>query len=303
MRVLHFSDIHISLGLARIPMRDWPGKRLAGGVNFLRGRGRRFERALEKIERLAEFANSGDVDLVVFSGDFTAMGTRAEFAAARAAIHPFVTSPAEFICVAGNHDLYTRRVVRERRFEKTFDGLLGTDLPDYRVDGAWPTVRTLGNDVAVIALNSAKPNPVPWRSSGRVPGPQLEALRAILGRPEVEGRFVFIVTHYAPCLADGRPDTPLHGLENAAELLQACAGTERGAILCGHVHETFRVRLPDVGPEIFCAGSATMHELEGFWMYDVNGGSLSARRGRWTGGGYQLASAETSSPCAAGAPE
>jgi len=288
VRVLHFSDIHISLGLARIPMRDWPGKRLAGGINFLRGRGRRFERALYKLDRLAAFSDSGEVDLVVCSGDFTAMGTRAEFATARAAIQPFVVSPAEFVCVAGNHDLYTRAVVRQRRFETTFEGLLDSDLPDSRVEGPWPIVRLLGDDIAVVALNSAKPNPVPWRSSGRIPNRQLEATRAILARPEVQKRFVFIVTHYAPCLADGRPDTPAHGLENVGEFLEVCAGIERGAILCGHVHHTFRVRLPGIGPEVFCAGSATMHELEGFWLYDVDSDGMSARRGLWSGHGYEL---------------
>lgn len=269
-------------------MRDWPGKRVAGGINFLRGRGRRFERALEKLDRLTDFANSGDVDLVVFSGDFTAMGTRAEFATARAAIQPFVTSPAEFVCVAGNHDIYTRTVVREKRFETTFEGLLETDLPDSRVDGPWPIVRLLGDDVAVVALNSAKPNPIPWRSSGRIPSVQMEALGEILQRSDIEGRFVFVVTHYAPCLADGNPDTPTHGLENAEAFLRTCSGIERGAILCGHVHQTYRVRIPAIGPEIFCAGSATMHELEGFWMYDVEGGSIAARRGRWTGSGYEV---------------
>ena len=269
-------------------MRDWPGKRVAGGINFLRGRGRRFEHALEKLDRLAEFANSGEVDLVVFSGDFTAMGTRAEFAAARAAIEPFVRSPAEFVCVAGNHDLYTRTVVRQKRFERTFEDLLDTDLPEARVDGPWPIVRLFGDDVAVVALNSARPNPIPWRSSGVVPPQQLEALGGVLARPELEDRFVFIVTHYAPCLPDGGPDTPLHGLENAEEFLRACAVVERGAILCGHVHETYRVRLPAIGPEVFCAGSATMHELEGFWMFDVAGGTIAARRGRWTGHGYEV---------------
>lgn len=261
---------------------------MAGGVNFLRGRGRRFERALEKLDRLADFTNSGEVDLVVFSGDFTAMGTRAEFATARAAIQPFVTSPAEFVCVAGNHDLYTRTVVREKRFETTFKGLLESDLPDAPVDGPWPIVRLLGDDVAVVALNSAKPNPIPWRSSGRIPPQQLQALSGVLARPELENRFVFVVTHYAPCLADGGPDTAAHGLENAEEFLRACAVVERGAILCGHVHETYRVRLPAIGPEVFCAGSATMHELEGFWMYEVEDGRLSARRGRWTGHGYEV---------------
>jgi predicted MPP superfamily phosphohydrolase len=230
------------------------------------------------------------VDLVVFTGDFTAMGTRAEFAAARTAIQPFVNSPAEFICVAGNHDIYTRRVVRQNRFEKHFGDLLETDFADFRVDGPWPIVRLFGDDTAVVALNSAKPNPVPWRSSGRIPARQLKALRGILQRPEIEGRFVFIVTHYAPCLEDGSPDTPTHGLENAGDFVQACADVERGAILCGHVHETYRVRIPGVRPEVFCAGSATMHELEGFWMFEVLDGRISAQRGRWTGHGYEVES-------------
>lgn len=288
MRVLHFSDIHISLGLRRIPPRDWPGKRIAGGVNFLRGRGRRFERALEKLGRLVEFSEGNEVDLVIFSGDFTAMGTKAEFAAARAAIQPFVDSKAEFVCVPGNHDIYTRTVVRQRRFETTFEGLLETDLAGTNFDGQWPIVRLQGDDVAVIALNSAKPNPVPWRSSGHISARQLDALREILERPELEGRFVFVVTHYAPCLADGGPDTDLHGLENVEDFLKACARIERGAILCGHVHHTYRARIPGVGAEVFCAGSATMHELEGFWLFDVEDAGIAARRGRWTEDGYEL---------------
>jgi len=256
-------------------------------VNFLRGRGRRFRDALEKLDRLAEFAHRSAVDLVIFSGDFTAMGTRAEFAAARAAVQPLVEAPAGFVCVPGNHDLYTRSVVRQRRFETTFAELLGTALPDIAVDGPWPLVR-LQNDAAVLALNSAKPNPMPWRSSGRIPSSQLDAARKALRRPELTERFVFVVTHYAPCLWDGRPDTPHHGLENVGEALELIAGIERGVLLCGHVHRTYRVRMTGVGPEIFCAGSATMHELEGFWLFDLERGQLTARRGVWKGSGYEL---------------
>lgn len=286
MRVLHVSDVHISLGLGRVPLTDWPGKRLAGGVNLLRGRGRRFEDALAKLACLAELSGSERVDLVVCSGDFTAMGTDAELAAARRAFEPILQSAAEFVCVAGNHDLYTRNVVRERRFEKHFGDLLTTDLPELRVDGTWPTVRLLGEQVAVVALNSARPNPAPWVSSGRIPAEQLASLTAILGRPEIERRLVLVVTHYAPCLADGSPDTPSHGLENAEAFLRECAGLDGGAILCGHVHRTYRVRLPAIGPEIFCAGSATMNDLEGFWLLDVDDGRVSARRGRWQGDRY-----------------
>ncbi len=306
MRVLHFSDIHVGLGLTRVPVRDWPGKRLVGGANLLRGRGRRFEGALEKLSRLTEVAGSEDVDLVVFSGDFTAMGTDAEFSAARAAIEPILALPAEFVCVPGNHDIYARDVVLEKRFEKHFGDLLETDLPQLRVDGPWPLVRFVGEDdggVVVIALNSARPNPVPpWRSSGRIPDEQLEALGQILRRPELGSRFVFVVTHYAPRLWDGRPDTPNHRLVNAEAFIETCAGIERSAILCGHVHRTYRVQIPGIGPEIFCAGSATMHELEGFWMFDLERGGLSARRGRWNGHGYEVDAPGDGAPSQAESP-
>lgn len=288
VRVLHVSDVHISLGLGLVPLGDWPGKRLAGGVNFLRGRGRRFEDALMKLERLAEFSSSESVDLVICSGDFTAMGTEAEFAAAREAFQPILDSPAEFVCVAGNHDLYTRRVVREKRFERHFGDVLEIDFPEARVNGSWPTVRVFEDRVVVVCLNSARPNLLPWRSSGRIPEEEIEALGRILGGPAVDGRFTFIVTHYAPCLADGSPDTPLHGMENAEAFLRTVAGVEPGAVLCGHVHQTYRVRLPAIGPEVFCAGSATMHELEGFWLFDVERNRVRARRGNWNGSRYEV---------------
>jgi len=56
------------------------------------------------------------------------------------------------------------------------------------------------------------------------------------------------------------------------------------------------VQIPGIGPEIFCAGSATMHELEGFWMFDIDRGGLSARRGRWNEHGYEVDAPEDSDP-------
>lgn len=289
MRVLHFSDIHLGLGIGRVPLGDWPGKRLAGGLNLLLGRQRRFARTPEKVEALAAFARSERVELVVFSGDFTAMGTEAELAAARELIEPFLVATAGFVCVPGNHDLYAWDVIRKKRFERHFGDLLQTDLPEACTDGPWPLVRLPEGGPAVVAVNSSRPNPPPWRSSGVVPPAQLEGLASVLARPEVRDRFVLIVTHYAPRLDDGRPDHPSHRMVNAEEFLVTCAETSPAAILCGHMHHAYRVRIPDVGPEIFCAGSATLEGREGFWLLDIEGGAVTARRGRWTGEKYVAA--------------
>jgi len=81
-----------------------------------------------------------------------------------------------------------------------------------------------------------------------------------------------------------------NGLANAEEFLAACAGIRRGAILCGHVHRRFRVRTPGVVPEIFCAGSATLANREGLWVFDVDraGQAAEATPGHWTGARYEL---------------
>ena len=267
-----------------MPLRDWAGKRLIGGVNLLLGRGRLFDDVPRKIEALARFARDEAADAAVCTGDLSALGTNAELAEARTGDEPFFEAPLGFVCLPGNHDLYTRSVVRERRFEQYFSDGLMSDMPDLCTDGPWPVVRILGDLAAVIAVNSARPV-LPWRSSGRIPEAQLEGLRTILALPEVRRRFVFIATHYAPVRADGSPDTPLHGLENADAFLDICAGMQRGAILCGHIHHAFRYAIP---PDVFCGGSATMHGREAAWWFEIGESGTTVRPVRWDGSAWSL---------------
>ncbi len=295
IRLLHFSDPHVGLGLGRVPVRDWPGKRLVGGMNLARGRGRRFRDAVPRLRALARFAEAERFDAAVCTGDVSALGTDAELDAAREVLEPFFEAPLGFVCLPGNHDLYTASVLRERRFDRRFAAGLASDLPELRVEGPFPLVRLLGSTVAVVAVNSARPNPVPWRSSGRVPDAQVRALREALASDAVRDRFVVIATHYAPRRADGTPDSRLHGLENADDLLAACAGTRRGALLCGHIHHAFRVA-PDVGPEIFCAGSVSMEGHESGWCLEIHPNSAVARPLRLAGSDWQMGPAAPIAP-------
>lgn len=288
MRILHFSDIHIGLGLRQIPVADWLGKRLAGGFNLLRGRSHHFADAARKTLAIVDLDRELEPDLVLCTGDLTALATHAEFEAARELLDPLSDDP-RFVVTPGNHDVYTRPTVREGRFQQYFEQATRTDLPDLRTDGAWPLVRLPAEDVAVVAVNSARNNLLPWRSSGRIPGVQVDGLEAALRDPRVAGRFVFLMTHYAPCRADGSPDTKEHGLRNVDEFLAAASSIDRGALLCGHVHDVFRQRIDDFSGEVFCAGSATYEGREGVWVFDRGAsGTWSARRGRWTGEGYEL---------------
>ena len=275
-----------------MPLRDWAGKRLIGGANLLLGRGRLFDDAPRKIEALVRLARDESVDAVVCTGDLSALGTNAELAAARAGVEPFFEAPLGFVCLPGNHDLYTRSVVREKRFDRYFADGLKSDMPGVCTDGPWPVVRLLGDLAAIVAVNSARPV-LPWQSSGRIPEAQLEGLRTILAHEEIQRRFVFVATHYAPVLADGSPDTPMHGLENADAFLDVSASVQRGAILCGHIHHAFRYDIP---PDVFCGGSATMDGREAAWWFEIGASLTTARRVRWDGSAWSLAPADDRAP-------
>lgn len=289
MRILHFSDIHLGLGVRRVPLSDWPGKRLAGGANLIRGRGRRFARAAEKTRRMVQFAEDLEADLVLCTGDLTALATEAEMLAAHLILEPLLES-GRFVAIPGNHDLYTRRDVKQRRFEAHFGKALTSDLPELRSDGPWPIVRLPFPGVAIVAVNSSRPNRAPWKSSGRVPDTQVGGLETVLADPRVSDRFVFLMTHYAPCRADGSRDSREHGLENVDDVLKAAGSIRRGAWLCGHIHTTFWQQMPGFGGDIFCAGSSTLEGREGFWVFESVEGEphWAARRGRWSDDGYVL---------------
>lgn len=281
MRILHFSDPHIPSPLYRVPLVKWMGKRAIGGANLFLGRHRLFADAVTKINALARFKSEHHVDLVICTGDYTALGLNHEYIEAFNTILPLMDAPNGYVNVPGNHDYYLTDALKEERFHTYFGDTLQSDLPEYQVDGPWPLVRLIGDDLGVIAINSSRPNPLPWRSSGRIAEKQLETLEALSNDSRVADRLVFIITHYAPLLADGRHDSRLHGLTNTEPFLASCGQFRRAIILCGHVHRCYHVTVPDTGLPIFCAGSATMVKRESFWVFDLLQEEIKVTRGKW----------------------
>ncbi len=281
LRVLHFSDIHIAAHVRDMRWSKWFSKRGVGALNLLRGRGKYFDNAVEKLQALARFKDSHGIDLVINTGDYTALGLARELAIARELVAPLTDAPQGYVTVPGNHDIYVSETRSQRRFLEQFGSFMDSDLPEYGGSSAWPLVRLVGDDHAVVALNSARPNPFPWRSNGIIAEKELAIAHDVLADERLQGRFVFLITHYAPRLANGEDDTKLHGLINADEFLALAANIRRGAILCGHVHQTYRVAVPGLKCPIYCAGSATMDGHEGFWVYDCDRDRSKAIRGVW----------------------
>lgn len=288
-RVLHFSDVHVGVPLGAVPLRDLAGKRLLGAANLVLHRDRLFADAPAKLAALARFADEAAVDLAVCTGDYTGLGTREELAAAREAVAPLTKRPLGFVTVPGNHDLYVPDAVREHRFEDAFGDLVTSDLPELAVRGPFPTVRFVGDALAVIGVTSARPNPQPWRSSGLVGDAQLDALRRALREPRVRARYVVVATHYAPLREDGARDTRLHGLDDADALLALLREElPRGLLVHGHVHHRYHQRVPGGTAWIFNSGSATHRGREGAWVYDLGVSAPRAVPVDWDGARYAM---------------
>jgi hypothetical protein len=153
-------------------------------------------------------------------------------------------------------------------------------------------VRLISDSLAVIGVNSAKPNPNPFLSSGLVSALQLEALARLLADPRLAARRVIVITHYGVLRRDGQPDSEHHGLENAAALVSLCA--RRGVVLLhGHIHGRYCHPATAERPWLFCAGSATQREREGLWLYELEGPRMLAIPGGFFGGEYVLTRSET----------
>ena len=291
-RILHVSDLHLENGFSGAGWQRFANKRVIGWTNLQFRRRRLFQEAPRKVEALATFAKEHGVDVVLCTGDFTALGTEGELAYARRVIEPLTQFREGFFAVPGNHDLYLQDSVDGGWFTDHFGEFLRTDLPEYAVDDPWPQVWLSMDGLALIGVNSARPNPRPTDSNGRIPDAQLEALRRVLADERVRGRFCLIATHYAPRLADGTPDRPHHGLENAEELLRIANKADRGVIAFGHVHRRYSVKVPESRLPMCCAGSTTHQGREGLWLYDIDGNEASATPGHWDQTRYVLELAE-----------
>jgi 3',5'-cyclic AMP phosphodiesterase CpdA len=286
-RILHFSDVHVERGFSKVPLSAFFNKRAIGFANLRLRRGPHFMDAIVKMNALALFMEEEGVDLCVCTGDHTALGTDPELRLAREVIDPLTKAPLGFVTVPGNHDLYLPDAA-DGRFERHFGDLLGTDLPDLSVDGLWPQVRLVRDDLAIVAINSARPNPEVMKSSGFVPTAQLEALGKIIRDPRVAGRFIIVATHYALCRPDGSPDRPGHGIDNYDAVIEALRPIEKGAFLHGHIHWRFHARLAGLRIDLCGAGSATHKAREGFWVLDVEDGDAVATPGTFHEGRYFL---------------
>jgi 3',5'-cyclic AMP phosphodiesterase CpdA len=232
MRIAHATDIHwfVPPNLSDL----WSFKRSLGIANlYLRGRKDHFPEKVQAdlVARIAELAP----DMVVITGDLTATALRAEFAKARAALEPLLSTFPTLV-IPGNHDVYTRGAQGERRIRKFFEPWMHLVGPLGRLDL---------DDLTVLGLDPNRANLVV--ASGELPREQLDALATQLADPALRDRSVLLAIHYPLLDRNGQIyDRAEHGLTNARELVAVLDRAPKRplAILHGHEHHGFRVPLP-----------------------------------------------------------
>ena len=265
LRLAHLSDLHDQIDWRQRSLwsSGWRGAPGRFELHAL-GRLRRFAGVERCIGRLVEQVLSLSPDRVIVTGDLTALGDEAELRHARALLEPFIALGL-LVVIPGNHDRYTDR--RVRAFEVVFSDLLTSDLPELADARGYPFVKLVGEDHAIVGLDSTRVQGWSHYLVGRLGDAQLAALARVLEHPTLERRTVLLLTHHGPAGPSGAFDWNESGLMDAGALLRTLRDRPV-ALLHGHSHHRFWHRARHGRPHLIGGGSSTEHA--GFWEVNVD---------------------------------
>jgi 3',5'-cyclic AMP phosphodiesterase CpdA len=231
-------------------------------------------------------------DLVVVSGDFAQVGTRSEFAAARAFLD---TLTAPVFAIPGNHDVPVNNL-----FERFFDPY--RQYRRYIAKNLEPFVEIGGVALAGIRTSRRMRLGLNW-AHGSISRDQLR---------ELEGRFakaspgaVRVVVAHHPLLApEAEMATPLRRVKRADLALETFARLGVRLVLSGHFHMSYvrrhehlgevkegeptGPRLAAVAPILVAQASSTIStrlrgDPNGYNVIDIDAGLITIAVREWRG--------------------
>jgi 3',5'-cyclic AMP phosphodiesterase CpdA len=272
MRVAHITDIHVEVPPSPAECLN---KRLLGEVNLhVLGRSAHFSRMSQEglVRRVVDQAP----DLVICTGDLTAVATDAEFAGAVRLLEP-ITSRFPFFVIAGNHDVYTDESV----------GRMGRYFGETFLPRKYPAVVRHGG-IDMIAIDTSVPD---WLSRGDVGGDQLEGLDACLASSDAPA---WILLHYPVRGRHGEPYGPATRACRHADRIEAVIARHPRvkAVLHGHEHHGYRTKVAHADALNPGAGGYAWLPERGrtahFCVYEVEGGAITGvDRWRWDGSSFE----------------
>jgi 3',5'-cyclic AMP phosphodiesterase CpdA len=281
MRIAHATDIH---WMCPPSLHQLVGKRFLGALNlYLANRRHHFSPAVQTA--LVDAVLASEPDLVLITGDLTALALPEEFELARRALQPLLDRVPTLV-LPGNHDVYSSEAVRAHYLADQFGPWMHL-TPD-------GLARLSLGDTQVIGLDPNRPH---LTASGVLPDAQLRALPAALAEVPPE-QFLVLALHYPVLDRRGEVyDGGWHGLRNARALISLLEASPRrpDLIVHGHLHHGFRATLslgggavPILNPG--AGGYAWLPEQDRaacFNVYEVRAGELaSVQRHRFGPDGF-----------------
>ncbi len=282
IKIGHISDLHIFDLKSKSPLR-FLNKRIVGGANLLFKRSK--AHSPQAVERaIRHLVEDHDVDHIAISGDLSNLALHEEFVAANKLIATIPDATERVSVVPGNHDYYIPAVEKRRGFERVFSPYMKSDLAHYTLETGYPYCKFIGDEVALVALNSAIASP-PMFAIGEVDERELRALEALLDDPLLDERFVVVMLHHPLLPFEHSKVEYTRRLVNADEVLTVLRRANVDLAIHGHNHYYDHVEIPHLGQpgtlHICEAGSTSIthasNEMFGgkFNIYHIDQGQLS----------------------------
>ncbi len=153
IKIAHISDLHYNT-ITKNPL-DLFSKRALGTLNLLFKRKKEWQGAL--IKALIPQFKELKVDLVLFTGDATSTSHPKEYREAANFFKELSDLGIEVVALPGNHDHYTQKAHRERRFYLSFEPHFNAPEPlaHFSLKTHGVAVKKLLNGWWIVALDTA----------------------------------------------------------------------------------------------------------------------------------------------------
>jgi len=201
------------------------------------------------------------IDHLVVTGDLTFSSEAREFERAAEMLRPFADA-RKLTVVPGNHDVWTEDSVETGRFLR----VIGPDGRGMRKAApTYPHIVPLGDEAALVALDSARWGPEPFETAGKLGSEQIRGARELVREHTKNGKAVLLAFHHHVVLPPERVPSDAAvarmPLADADQVVRLVAELPVAAVLHGHRHTAFRVDLPGarqggVTP-VLCSGSCS----------------------------------------------
>lgn len=269
IRIAHISDLHFSK-FSFSPTQFF-SKRFMGNANLLFNRGKAYlnERPFSLIPEFKE----QEITHVIISGDLTTTSSRKEYKIAKQFVEALKQEGFKVFLIPGNHDHYTKRADRTKRFYSYFpssnkDGyfLEKHGVENFYLTDNWHLV--LLDTTCATSLVS---------SNGFFSDAALENLKNLLSQIDPKEN-ILLVNHF-PFFQNDLPHRRLIHGEKLRDLISSCPNIQ--IYLHGHTHrKTIADLRPNSLPLILDSGS-TGHKAGSWNLMELDANSLKVTVHQW----------------------